>query len=254
MLTRESLRAFEKVIGFNLWQLERDYLQHLLLLFLSQRTKREFVFKGGTALQKSFGLNRFSIDLDFTMKEKTEAKGIFEHVARDVTEFGFETYLKKAEEGERGIAIKTGIKGPLYEGTEKTSVTLRIEISRREEVLLEIPPKEITPVYPDLNPYYMLCMDPEEILAEKVRAIIGRGYARDIYDLGFLLKKNVKVSPALIDKKLAYYNKTFGFEEFLGKVMEKKDIWESELKPIVIGRLPAFNEVAKAIEEKFKEI
>ncbi len=254
MISREELKAYESVVGFNLWQLERDYLQHLLLLFLSQKTKKELVFKGGTALQKTFGLNRFSIDLDFTMTDKIGTEEVFLNVAKDITRFGFDAVLKKVEDGKRGMTIKVGINGPLYEGAEKTSTMLRIEISRREDVFLEALTKEITPLYADLRPYYVLCMDPREILAEKVRAIIGRRYARDVYDRWFLLKKGTEPDLGLINGKLEYYKKTFNAEEFSGKVKEKEDVWESELKPIIMGRLPDFGEAFKAIKEKFKSL
>jgi len=72
MLFKEDLQKLTKISGFNLWQTEKDYLQHLFLLFLSKEAKREFVFKGGTALQKIYGLNRFSIDLDFTLSDDRE--------------------------------------------------------------------------------------------------------------------------------------------------------------------------------------
>jgi predicted nucleotidyltransferase component of viral defense system len=69
MLKREDLEKFKSVTGLNIWQIERDYLQHLFLLFLSRYVKDELVFKGGTALQKAYALNRFSIDLDFTLND-----------------------------------------------------------------------------------------------------------------------------------------------------------------------------------------
>ena len=51
-----------------------------------------FVFKGGTALQKVYGLNRFSIDLDFTAKEdnnKIDFKILIEKIAKKITDFGY---------------------------------------------------------------------------------------------------------------------------------------------------------------------
>jgi predicted nucleotidyltransferase component of viral defense system len=82
MLTKEELRTYEKTVGFNLWQVEKDYLQHLVLLFLYSRIKNEPVFKGGTALQKVFGLNRFSIDLDFS-STKNNSEKVFEKVVEE---------------------------------------------------------------------------------------------------------------------------------------------------------------------------
>ncbi len=66
MMSRKNLESMQSVLGYNLGQVESDYLQHILLLFLSRRAGNWLVIKGGTALQKAYGLNRFSDDLDFT--------------------------------------------------------------------------------------------------------------------------------------------------------------------------------------------
>ena len=63
MISKEDLKQYSKIIGFNLGQTETDYLQHLFLLLMSRHLYGELVFKGGTALQKAYGLNRFSVDL-----------------------------------------------------------------------------------------------------------------------------------------------------------------------------------------------
>ena len=74
MLSRKNLESMRSVLGYNLGQVESDYLQHILLLLLSRRAGNWLVFKGGTALQKAYGLNRFSDDLDFTSKKERVLK------------------------------------------------------------------------------------------------------------------------------------------------------------------------------------
>jgi predicted nucleotidyltransferase component of viral defense system len=252
MLTKEELRTYEKILGFNLWQVEKDYLQHLLLLFLYSRIKRELVFKGGTALQKVFGLNRFSIDLDFSSTNNNSEK-VFEKVVEDITNFGFPSQISKIEKTKIAKVIVLKIQGPLYEGNERTITTLRIEISLRKDLILEPMVKEVVPPYADLRPYFTNLMDLREILAEKVRALMERGKARDLYDLWFLLKKNVAQDIALINKKLKYYNLKFGKKEFFQKIKGIEKIWEKELKPLV-SMLPSFEVVEKDVIEKFKLI
>lgn len=246
MLTKEELKSYQKIVGFNLWQVEKDYLQHLTLLFLYQRIKRELVFKGGTALQKVFGLNRFSIDLDFTStNNKTEE--ILKEVAKDITNFGFPSELGKVEVA-IGKTVRIKIKGPLYNGTERTITTLRLEISLRKDLIKKPIAKEIVPVYHDLRPYIVTVMDPEEILAEKIRAIIWRANARDLYDAWFLLRKNVKFDESLVNKKLSYYNLKFEPKLFFKKIESLKERWEMELKPLV-NVLPPFENVRKDVVE-----
>ena len=246
MFTREELEEYRNVLGFNLWQVEKDYLQHMFLLFLHQRINRELIFKGGTALQKTFGLNRFSIDLDFTSSNNGIGERIKE-VAKDITNFGFPASLGEVERTETSKIAKVRIEGPLYDGSERTMTVLRIEISLRD-LVLEPMIKEIVPIYSDLRPYFIVLMDLREILAEKARALIWRTDARDLYDLWFLLRKNVKVNVALVDRKLSYHNLKFDKEEFLGKVNDLRKTWDRELKPIV-SALPPFEEVEKDIKE-----
>ena len=251
-MTRKDLEKFESVLGFNLWQVEKDYLQHLILLFLSRRIKNEFVFKGGTALQKFYGSNRFSIDLDFTLVKEINLHKIFKEVAMDLTIFGSEALVKKRKEN-LGKTFSFKIKGPLYTGSERSISTLRLEISLREKVKLEPNVKEIVPIYTDIPPYILPVMKPREILAEKVRAIVKRTKARDVYDLWFLIKKGIAVDIKLINEKLKFYGKTFNIREFYKKLETVKDVWEPELKPL-ISFAPDVNKVILNIKQKFSKV
>lgn len=142
-------------------------------------------------MQKTFGLNRFSTDLDFT-STNNRAEKIVREVAKDITTFGFPSEVSGIEKKEIGKTMKLKIKGPIYEGSEKTITVLRAEISLRKDLLLSPVTKEVIPVYSDLRPYYVLVMDLKEILAEKVKAIMWRAHPRDLYDLWFLLRKGLR--------------------------------------------------------------
>ncbi|MEM5778472.1 MAG: nucleotidyl transferase AbiEii/AbiGii toxin family protein [Candidatus Aenigmatarchaeota archaeon] len=249
MITVNDLKKLTSILGFNIWQIEKDYLQHLFLLFLSAHTKDELVFKGGTALQKIYALNRFSIDLDFSMRKKIEEK-IMQKIVVGIKLFGFDCEYEKEKEN-FGLNFKFKINGPLYEGTEKTKSILRIEISKRENILLEPEIKEVVPIYPDLHPYTILVMQLEEILAEKIRAISTRTKARDVYDLWFLLKKGVKFDKELVNKKLKFYKKSFDKKLFFLNIKAIEKVWEIELKPLVTF-VPNFKIIYKEIEEFMK--
>ena len=96
-------------------------------------------------------------------------------------------------------------------------------------------------------------MSEKEILAEKIRALITRNYARDLFDLWFLLNKKAEIDLKLINKKLSYYIKSFSKGEFVKAINLKKDIWKPELNPFIIGELPKFAEAKKLVLEKFKK-
>jgi len=250
MLDRKQLQELTKISGFNLWQTEKDYLQHIFLMFLSVESEKELVFKGGTALQKVYGLNRFSLDLDFTSRNNNEEE-IIKKVAKDIKNFGYDAEVSKVEEF-RNISktLTLKIKGPLFDGTDRSIASLRIEVSLRKDLFLEPEVKEVVPIYPDIRPYLIQVMQLEEILAEKVRAILYRGRASDLYDLWFLIKKNIRVNLDLFNKKLSYYRMTFNEEEFNKKIMEIEERWEYELKPITTF-VPPFKLVHEDLKHFF---
>ncbi len=247
MLSKNELQKYCTLIGFNLGQVEIDYLQHLFLLLLSQKSSTDLIFKGGTALQKAYGLHRFSIDLDFTQRGTKELKEILEKISLEMSGFGYPTKIKEVKTiGKTFVFI---INGPLTGETPASQARLRIEISQRESVLQEPLFKEVNPIYPDLQPYTLLVMQKEEIFAEKIRAIMSRNKPRDVFDLYFLLEKGIRFNLKFVNKKLEYYKETFNKKIFLEKVKEKKADWESELENYCKS-VPNFEKVYDFIAQK----
>lgn len=89
----------------------------------------------------------------------------------------------------------------------------------------------------------------DEILAEKIRAICTRSKARDIYDLWFLLKKNITFNPELTQKKLDYYNIEFDSDFLNAKLLEKEKLYQKELKQL-LRNIPDFKFIVKEILDK----
>jgi len=191
------------------------------------------VFKGDTALQKTYGLSRFSEDLDFTLKSDIDIESVLKTVMINLRIFGCEASKNKKKEETSGATYLIKIKGPLFDGTEQSHTYIRLEISKREKVELPVNINTITPIYEDLPPYTIPVMALSEIMAEKIRAIFTRNNARDIYDLWFLIQKKNKVPVTLINKKLKYYKKNFDQKEFEKAVEKKEKIWEQEMRQIV---------------------
>lgn len=237
-------------MGFNLGQIEKDYLQHLFLIFLSRKLSNELVFKGGTALQKVYGLNRFSIDLDFSQTAEIDFAELINAITKNIVGFGYVSRFEEIKTLGRTFRIK--IHGPLYNNSQISASTLLVEISQRENILLEPQLRQITPIYNDLQPYSILVMQESEILAEKVRAIMARNKPRDIFDLHFLVKKGIKFNTELINKKLSYYKEKYSTKRFIEKIKEKEPIWDKELKNYM-QTFPDFKIVAKEIIEAIKK-
>ena len=212
-------------------QQEKHYIQTATLAGIYTALADEIVFKGGTALFLFYGLDRFSEDLDFTQMKQYDQNKLKTTIS-DVLNLIHITHEIKTEKSLQGKTFKVKAIGPLFKGPRSESF-VKIEISERNDVFLSPDIKEIVPIYDDLRPFTIPVMKKEEILAEKVRALIIRGKARDLYDLAFLIKKGVSFDYVLINKKLTYYKKTFNQEEFIQKVKSIKPLWKSELHGLV---------------------
>jgi len=247
MLTGEELIELSRATGLKPYQQEKHYVQTLALRFIYGETATELVFKGGTALWFFHGLNRFSNDLDFTLVGKVDFERLMERLRRDFELLNFPLTMKKVKDDEISFSFRIGVEGPLFT-REIERCFVGFEISKRERVIETPQTIEADPPYPDVLPFTVPAMRLEEICAEKVRAILTRNYARDLYDLWFLLgKKRVGVRRDLVDEKLSYYGKKFAMEEFEGKLEERRGYWKSELKPLIFGTLPDFQTVKREV-------
>jgi predicted nucleotidyltransferase component of viral defense system len=95
-------------------------------------------------------------------------------------------------------------------------------------------------------------MDKEEIAAEKIRAILTRLSARDLYDLHFLLYQKTSLRKELVENKLAYYDLTFNQEAFEKKVGRLRRIWKKEIAALTPSMLD-YEIAAQMVVEKTKE-
>lgn len=246
----EELEKYSNLRGLNLGQAEKDYYQNIILFILYNKFSKNLVFKGGTALAKCYGLNRFSEDLDFTILEKNN---FIETITKGLEDFGIKYQVKKIIESEKTEKYKIKVEGPLYKNLERTLCSITLDISKREKILLK--PNIITIAHHmDVIPAFdVYVMNENEIFSEKIRAILTRESARDLYDLTFLLKKNINSEIELIGKKLDLVGIKFEKRRFLDKCKNLSNIWNSELKSLV-RNIPAFEETLENAKSWVKSI
>ncbi len=247
MISKEELKNYKKLAQYNLGQAEKDYLQNIILFILYQEIGQELVFKGGTALSKCFGSDRFSEDLDFTMLKK---KNFQEIIEKGLKRFFLEYEVEEINTKNSSNLIFR-IKGPLYNGSRQSLCKIRLDFSKRENIEVAITNKKIGYYMDNLPVFEIVCMDLKEILAEKVRTIYTRNKARDIYDINFLINRKVDYDLQLINKKLSFYGLKFSVKTFKNKLLEKKDIWEREMK-LLVKKANNFEEIYQDIVNYFK--
>lgn len=248
-MNTDWLKKYALLRGLNVGQAEKDYYQTIILFSLYGIVSKELIFKGGTALSKCYGLNRFSEDLDFTVSEEKDFISIISSTLKD---FSIEYIVKEVRTEKPHKKYKLKIKGPLYTGSDKTLCSITLDFSFRESVLLE--PNIVTighhlDVIPSFDVYVMA---ETEIFAEKVRALFARDSARDLYDLAFLVKKGVTPDYKIINKKLEWSRIVFDKKIFLSRCNSLKSIWQSELRSLV-KNVPSFEDCVKTVFDVFGE-
>lgn len=240
-MERTELETYKSKLQYSLSQLELDYYQHRILGKLFEQFNTIY-FKGGTALQKCYGIKRFSEDLDFNYTN-LDIQEVINFVENEYNTTAFDINTTRF-----GISFSIKIEGMLFTGDPRTYCKIVFDF-RENDVYTDPLKKVIRPIYADLNNYLIIALSEEEILAEKIRAILTRYKARDIYDLHELLLNGVDINFELVQKKLRTYNKVFDQKEFEKKIEEKRSIYEQEMNKLT--RLyPSFDECKKTILEK----
>ncbi len=251
MISLDELKKIARIKNIsNLGYVEKDYLLDVVLFSISKNTKNELVFKGGTCLYKFYKINRFSEDVDFSAVKKINIDDLMKKILADLSLFGIEADVKEKKERYNTVLLTLLVKGPLYTGNRNSLCSIRIDINLKSEVVLEPRLETHHSLYPDIYAYSLLIMQEKEILAEKIRAIINRDHARDVYDLWFLLERGILFDKSLIATKLSYYKKDWNYKEFVLRIQDKQTVWDDEMGQLLMGTAPAFKDVAKAILQK----
>ena len=199
MITKGQISALSKKLKISETVIFREYLQVLFLSRLYQFGQaKEVFFKGGTCLHLVYQAPRFSEDLDFTCQLKQKDFSLL--MSQVMAQFDQEGIEFKERESLGKRILLTARPSVL---THKVFVNL--DFSFRERALA--PQKSIIETdYPVLFTAYVHHLSREEILAEKIRAILTRKKGRDLYDLWFLLSQGAAIDNNLVKEKLSYYN------------------------------------------------
>jgi len=175
-------------LGWALWGLAsvRELGSHLL-------------FKGGTCLRKCYYPGyRFSEDLDFTATRWTGWQAIQEAIdeafrnAADASGIDFDAEDARAEivndeYGRESLKIHRYWRGP--HRRRGSPAGLRLDITRNETVVTAPVERNVHHDYSDAEEMGALlwrCYSLEEVMAEKLRAVLGQrrhAIARDLYDI-----------------------------------------------------------------------
>lgn len=263
--------------------IDKDWaLGHFIdAIFSVPELKQKLVFKGGTCLKKCYIPDyRFSEDLDFTSTDK-ELKFTRKHL-NEITNL----ILKRVDmlthiESLKELKHKDKLAG--YEATikfwgadhprnetppppQRWQTKIKIEIILYELMLFPVANRNVSHTYSDKlteNALQVPCYSIEEVLAEKMRALIQRSYTapRDFYDIWYLSNHftdlDYKPIVKAFHKKMGFKGHIFkGLEQLINSENDKQlsTAWKNSMAHQIPGELPVYETVKNQLKELFTKI
>lgn len=163
----------------------REYLQHLFLSYFYQQPQTSTVFfKGGTALRIIYHSPRFSEDLDFgsTLQDHKLLEQAIVQTLEAIEREGIATNLQEAKKTSGGyLSIIT------FQVRDQIT-SIRLEISLRG---INNTGEIITIASDFLPPYPIMALRQDQLIDEKIQALLTRRKPRDFYDLYFILRSRL---------------------------------------------------------------
>jgi uncharacterized protein len=247
-MDEKELRKLADKHKIYLGTLEKDYAITNLLSIIARFPKlNSIVFKGGTAVKKMyFELFRFSEDLDFTCSEDV-SEGFANFIEKEMKTLDVK-FTDIAEKEGKDESFRFKAKYAQFNGV---TASVRLDLSLRDDVLNDPITKPVLHFYNNLpNSFEVPTMSLEEIMAEKIRAIIYTKHPRHLLDVWYLNEQNVSLKPDMVRTKIkTVYDDEFGLDKFRDSIAEKKKNWITDLRPLLPSDPPPFDIVSKKVLE-----
>jgi len=261
MLDRKYVDFYARSSRVSLDVAERDVVLTYVLRILSESVLPKLAFKGGTCLKKVYFGNtgRFSMDLDFTSSGMTleQLKDGLRELLDNKTAYGIN--FKVIEDH---VTIRPAVGGESYLAAVQyahswNSGEFMIEVSYREMPVL--PPKELPLLdemyfrYCEFPRFSVMCLQKEELLAEKLRAALQRVRSRDLYDLYLFAGKpfDKDLVRKLVVVKCWNVREPFSPEELLSKISNGEYDWDDLQRLVRRGDLPSQEVVTKKVMKEY---
>ncbi len=217
-------------------QLEMEVLRELA----NNKLLNDLVFGGGTMLRLCYGLNRYSVDLDFFAIREFDQKKKFANLA--------DCLSRKYEITDMNDKLNT----MLYE-VKDSSYPRKLKIEIRKEVRdydyqQRIAFSKFSTIQVILNVLTL-----EQALKNKVAAALDRKIIRDFFDIEFLLKQGAEL--ACSKDEIAALKKVMnGFSQrdykvILGSILEKeqRDFYMRNGFPLLTAQLNRAHQIGPSL-------
>lgn len=208
MIIRAEIEAKSKEFEINPSNVERDYVFGWLLfgIFTVSNLKDQIFLKGGNALRKGyFEQTRFSSDLDLGIPGDINQSTLLEEINKvcdfiqEKTQISFEKKENKVEE--KFTATDAPIPGlkvyevrvyfrDFYGNSKHFKIKIAMDITRYDKTILPIQTVDLIHPYSDSADVRckIRCMKLEEIIATKLKCLLQRQHAPDLFDYVYSIK------------------------------------------------------------------
>jgi len=220
MISQGALRELAKKYQTLESNVAREYIQHLFLSSLYKiKGSEKLLFKGGTALRIIYGSPRFSQVLDYSgsgFYQIKEIDTLFINALSEVERIGPKIDILEAGKTSGGYLGILSFRIYGFSGSINFEISLRKAKKEKGSV--------ITIVNDYLPSYFLIHLQEEAIVKEKINALLSREKPRDWYDLYFILRHSLLRK--YVDKKK--------MDEIIKKLSESNINFKRELS----GSLP----------------
>jgi len=151
----------------------------VLDLFNSYKVTNDLVFGGGTMLRLCWGLNRFSVDLDFWLLNDVEPGNLFKRISGL-----FQDRYRIVDAADKFYTLLFEIKSEIYPRS------LKVEI-RKEKKKIRVEKSIAYSKFTDRQ-VILNTVSLNDMLVSKIDALLVRKEIRDVFDIEFLIKKGIK--------------------------------------------------------------
>ena len=193
----------------------KEVVQEIVLCGLSRAGFfKTAAFYGGTALRIFHGLDRFSEDLDFSLRTSDPTFEFTEYLPtleKEIRSYGLAFNVETKDK-----SVNTAIKSAFLKGNTKEHMLmfysdekLASSISPKELIKIKFEVDTNPPGYANFEskykllpiPYEVMLYDMPSLFAGKIHAVIGRAWSnrvkgRDLYDYVFYLARGTRVNLA----------------------------------------------------------
>jgi len=208
MINKDEIESKAKEFEIHEANVERDYVFGWLIfgIFTTSNLKDTIFLKGGNALRKGYFKNtRFSSDLDFGIPEDIAQNVLLEElnkVCDFIQEKAGVSFVKEDNKVEEKF-LATEVPIPelrvyevriyfkdFYGNSEYIKIRISMDITRFDKVLLPIQTVDLIHPYSDADDVAckIRCMKLEEIIATKLKCLLQRQHAPDLFDYVYSIK------------------------------------------------------------------